>query len=395
MKIAQQVQHLQHYLSAGNPLKPGEDEDKLEPAEMSEYGFSGVGELLDLVSAFKVNSFTLSSPNLSPLGVSTSPIVALANHSCDPNAVVVFPKGGRTMEVIAIKDISPGDEILTSYIDVTTPYNSRQTELSERYLFKCDCTLCMKSMDVNWVDPRWCVRHVGCPKATAEGKSEGKGNMPTPYTATGKNTTKCDVCGNDFDVDVSAISMLVEKAETLIKEESKGLVDPHQGSARLDALVKPLLSILPPSSHPVIPLLRLSILFNAPPRDETTFAKLLGHLETVYEGSKVVTPQWHPTLAVILAEWAKVSTIDVYNLSSDGETGAAAATLDKTEARRRNLLNLGRLKESVQLLRRAVQACEKGFGEGTGANGGILGLEMRGLLRACEGELGVLERNFK
>ncbi|WVQ94948.1 hypothetical protein IAU59_002038 [Kwoniella sp. CBS 9459] len=394
MKIAQQVQHLQHYLSAGNPLKPGEDEEKLEPAEMSEYGFTGVGQLLDLVSAFKVNSFTLSSPNLSPLGVSTSPIVALANHSCDPNAVVVFPRGGRVMDIIAIKDIAPGEEILTSYIDVTTPYNSRHTELSERYLFNCDCTLCGMSSDADWVDPRWCIWHVGCPKAKESSGVVGKGNMPSLHSPSnnGKNSTKCDQCGESFEVNMTTVSKLVEGAEALIKDESQGVVDPESGSARLDNLIKPLLSLLPPSSHPITPLSRLSILFNAPPKDEHTLTKLLNHLSIAYKSSEAVMPKWHPTLAVILAEWAKVSTIDIHS-DSDSAAALVGTTLDAGEARRRNTMNMTRLKLSVELLRRAVRACEKGFGEE--AHGGILGLEMRGLLRGCEGELAVFERNMR
>ena len=40
-----------------------------------------------------------------------SPLVALANHSCAPNAVVVFPTGGREMAVVAISDIGPDSEV--------------------------------------------------------------------------------------------------------------------------------------------------------------------------------------------------------------------------------------------------------------------------------------------
>jgi SET and MYND domain-containing protein len=89
------------------------------------FGFNSTGELLELCSAvshwaftakiaddqFQVNSFTLSLPDVSPIGVTISPNVALANHSCDPNAVVVFPDGGRRMEVVAIRDIAPGEEV--------------------------------------------------------------------------------------------------------------------------------------------------------------------------------------------------------------------------------------------------------------------------------------------
>jgi len=48
-----------------------------------------------------------------------SPTVALINHSCDPNAVVVFPRAGGQqhkleeplMQVIALKHISVDEEV--------------------------------------------------------------------------------------------------------------------------------------------------------------------------------------------------------------------------------------------------------------------------------------------
>jgi hypothetical protein len=65
-----------------------------------------------VTSQFQTNSFTLSSPDLSPLGALISPHAAMANHSCIPNAVVVFPLGaGRGLEIVAIGEIGPGEEV--------------------------------------------------------------------------------------------------------------------------------------------------------------------------------------------------------------------------------------------------------------------------------------------
>jgi hypothetical protein len=57
-----------------------------------------------------------------------------------------------------------------SYVDVSLPRHDRRADLKKRYGFDCDCTLCRSEA----VDPRWCVRHVGC-KASG---SHGKGKMP-------------------------------------------------------------------------------------------------------------------------------------------------------------------------------------------------------------------------
>jgi SET and MYND domain-containing protein len=54
-----------------------------------------------------------------PIGACVSPVVALINHSCDPNAVVVFPRAGGELEkdkeplmqVIALKYIAPDEEV--------------------------------------------------------------------------------------------------------------------------------------------------------------------------------------------------------------------------------------------------------------------------------------------
>jgi SET and MYND domain-containing protein len=55
---------------------------------------------------------------LAPLGVCVSPLVALINHSCEPNAVVVFPRSAKDpanqepeAQVIAIRDILPDEEV--------------------------------------------------------------------------------------------------------------------------------------------------------------------------------------------------------------------------------------------------------------------------------------------
>lgn len=143
---------------------------------------------------FTTNTFTVSTSSLAPLGSCVSPTVALINHSCDPNAVVVFPRATETtngdeplMQVIALKNISVDDEvcrlclffpfsrlihaqILTAYIDTTLPRDLRQKHLRETYHFTCCCNLCAPSSGapVDWREAMWCPKKCGgiCPLPT-------------------------------------------------------------------------------------------------------------------------------------------------------------------------------------------------------------------------------------
>ncbi len=149
MKLGYLTQQLVHYLGAADPTSSSQG-DILNPAEIDQYGFKSMTDLLnlcssvcspppggpislddtdllslncfiELISQFKINGFTLSSPNLTPLGVSVSPVVALCNHSCEPNAIVVFPEGGgKGIHLIAIRDIQPGEEVCPSYLRSTS-----------------------------------------------------------------------------------------------------------------------------------------------------------------------------------------------------------------------------------------------------------------------------------
>ena len=67
---------------------------------------------------FTTNAFTLTTYTLDPIGVTVSPIAAFVNHSCDPNAVIVFPRVSDNqcteepqMHLVAVKPIAPGDEV--------------------------------------------------------------------------------------------------------------------------------------------------------------------------------------------------------------------------------------------------------------------------------------------
>ncbi|ROL50914.1 N-lysine methyltransferase SMYD2-B [Anabarilius grahami] len=103
--------------------------------------------LLTLFSQVHCNGFTVEDEELSNLGLAIFPDIALMNHSCCPNVIITYR--GVNAEVRAVQEISPGQEIYTSYIDLLYPTEDRIERLRDAYYFNCDCKECTtKSMDM-------------------------------------------------------------------------------------------------------------------------------------------------------------------------------------------------------------------------------------------------------
>ena len=100
------------------------------------------------------NALTLVTSVFDPMGIMVDPLACTANHSCDPNAVVVFE--GTAFSFRALKPIQKDEEIFTSYVDNTNPFATRQRELKDRYYFTCQCTKCTKGPTLRedaWAKP--------------------------------------------------------------------------------------------------------------------------------------------------------------------------------------------------------------------------------------------------
>jgi len=77
-------------------------------------------------------------------GIAVFPLMALVNHSCDPNAKVRFQCGadGARAELVALRPILRGEEVFHSYIDKNLPSGVRGKKLTDIYGFKCRCSRC-------------------------------------------------------------------------------------------------------------------------------------------------------------------------------------------------------------------------------------------------------------
>lgn len=72
------------------------------------------------------------------------------NHSCNPNAEIRFPYSNNVLQVVALREISMGEEICISYLDecqLNRSRHSRQKYLQENYLFLCECEKCQAEID--------------------------------------------------------------------------------------------------------------------------------------------------------------------------------------------------------------------------------------------------------
>jgi len=185
--------------------------------KMHDFGFSNAAELLDLVSRTTVNTFVTYSSDLTAVGVALSTSVAMINHSCTPNVSVVYPNGpgaAKAMHVVAMKDLEPGDELTTFYLDVSDPFPIRQKTLEQRYSFQCNCSLCKKSEIASHrkrvrVDARealWCGRN-GC-----------SGWVAAPLNGVERQTNVCTKCKLECNLDAEEVTEAIrEGKETLEK----------------------------------------------------------------------------------------------------------------------------------------------------------------------------------
>ncbi|KAL8281980.1 hypothetical protein RB597_009613 [Gaeumannomyces tritici] len=99
----------------------------------------------EILCKIQTNSFDRFDADTGQSGAFLDPLLAMVNHSCIPNAVVLFWK--RKAYLRAETPVKAGEDITISYIDYTKPLSFRRQDL-ELYHFQCGCLRCEKDMDV-------------------------------------------------------------------------------------------------------------------------------------------------------------------------------------------------------------------------------------------------------
>ena len=62
------------------------------------------------------------------------------DHSCSPNATVVFR--GRELMVMVEREMRDVEEARISYVNTMMDTQTRQDQLSQHWFFTCQCSLC-------------------------------------------------------------------------------------------------------------------------------------------------------------------------------------------------------------------------------------------------------------
>ncbi|XP_022600145.1 histone-lysine N-methyltransferase SMYD3 [Seriola dumerili] len=101
---------------------------------------SSCQEPLSLIAKVTCNCFTISDAELQEIGVGLYPSLSLLNHDCRPNCVMVFE--GTKLQLRAVRDINPEEELTISYIETLSLTEDRQRQLEDQYHFTCHCQRC-------------------------------------------------------------------------------------------------------------------------------------------------------------------------------------------------------------------------------------------------------------
>ncbi|KAF9445392.1 hypothetical protein P691DRAFT_710399 [Macrolepiota fuliginosa MF-IS2] len=100
---------------------------------------------MSIYSRFNNNNFTIHS-HMNTIGHGVFPLASrLFNHSCAPNAApryIFTSPQSVIMEVVALRDITPGEEVCVPYLDPALT-QSRHQAFQYTYGFTCECHSCI------------------------------------------------------------------------------------------------------------------------------------------------------------------------------------------------------------------------------------------------------------
>ncbi|ERT00888.1 hypothetical protein HMPREF1624_02122 [Sporothrix schenckii ATCC 58251] len=102
------------------------------------------GDVVDAILGTNTISLALG---MNQLHLGLYPELSRINHACNPNAYYRFSHRTLSIEVVAYRDIQPGEEITISYAQLTLSRTERRAFLQNNWHFNCSCSLCRADPD--------------------------------------------------------------------------------------------------------------------------------------------------------------------------------------------------------------------------------------------------------
>ncbi|XP_026481492.1 histone-lysine N-methyltransferase SMYD3-like [Ctenocephalides felis] len=114
-------------------------------------------ELLGLYGRLTVNGFNILDGEMCSLGTGIYLGISIVDHSCTPNAVVVFE--GTTLYIRTLQDLPSlnWSEIFISYIDLLNTTEARRIDLKSTYYFLCTCYHCLDDSETKLMNSACCM----------------------------------------------------------------------------------------------------------------------------------------------------------------------------------------------------------------------------------------------
>ena len=163
------------------------------------------------------------------------PTLALLNHSCNPNAALIYD--GNIVHLRSIRDIRSGEQVTISYIDNTHIRPARQGHLQMNYFFKCACPACEPPNRQFSVRDSYVCDNPAC-----------KALIPSPYLP---NNFSCPTCKKPQSMTVRQLQTLELTALGVL---DKNLLAKDNLGRVLNSALIPALNAL--TSCPSWPVLR-------------------------------------------------------------------------------------------------------------------------------------------
>jgi len=270
------------------------------------------------------------------------------------------------MNIIALRNIEIGEEVLIAYIDTTLPMAQRQKALEETYNFTCQCSMCTPTTIV--LDPR---EALSCPKSCG-------GTCPVPKDD--NPVSRCSSCKAAI-IDPDAVIDAVRIGQEALDKATSLQSSDYAKAKQLTTNMIPILTSagLPPPCHPLLALLKLhQSLLLASFSDEISQEVLNESICTAAKhvaGLSAVLDEGHPVRGVALAELGKLLAVDEPSPSTPSQTTTFPPS------------GPTRLKVASETLLKARNELLIGFGREN--EGGEVGREVRESIVALEKELGV------